>query len=355
MAGSTDAARSTTRDRSWSCSRPSRTCSRRIHPRARRLPLVRRQRGDVRRRRRRRSPTTLRERGIVPWLVLDEGGAVVDAPLPFALGMRGDGRRRREGRAHPAAERARRRRPRIRAAAHHRGRPHRARDRPARRRHVPPRARRRRSRGCSASSRTDARGRAQTAAAHARHVPVADRADLRARWAASRPRSCARPSPRPCSRAAPPRTCCRRRRRRPSTCASRSAKPSPARSGACGAASHDPLVEVDGRRVERSVARVADRQRPVRADRGCREGVVPGCRHRALRHDGGDRLPALPPLLARGLSVRAAGDVERAARVDPRRRRAGRDRVARAGRAVPSGAARSGYSDRTRARTRSHR
>jgi len=30
--------------------------------------------------------TTMRERGIVPWLVLDEGGAIVDAPLPFALG-----------------------------------------------------------------------------------------------------------------------------------------------------------------------------------------------------------------------------------------------------------------------------
>lgn len=30
--------------------------------------------------------TTLRERGVVPWLVLDEGGAVLDAPLPFAIG-----------------------------------------------------------------------------------------------------------------------------------------------------------------------------------------------------------------------------------------------------------------------------
>lgn len=29
---------------------------------------------------------TLRERDIVPWLVLDEGGAVVDAPLPFTTG-----------------------------------------------------------------------------------------------------------------------------------------------------------------------------------------------------------------------------------------------------------------------------
>lgn len=33
-----------------------------------------------------RIAATLRDRGIVPWIVLDEGGAVVDAPLPFALG-----------------------------------------------------------------------------------------------------------------------------------------------------------------------------------------------------------------------------------------------------------------------------
>ncbi len=76
----------TTRDRCWSCWRPSENLLAADFTPARDVYLAfggdEETSGDAAR----TIATTLRERGVVPWLVLDEGGAVVDPPLPFARG-----------------------------------------------------------------------------------------------------------------------------------------------------------------------------------------------------------------------------------------------------------------------------
>ena len=137
---------------------------RRVHPRPRRLPLVRRQRRDLRRGGagdRRVVPRS----GIMPWLVLDEGGAVVDSPLPFVPGraaMVGVGEK---GVLTLQAHRARRGRSRVRSPAADRGAAHRPRARPARRAHVPPAHAEGDLTDAGAIRRADARARAASAAA----------------------------------------------------------------------------------------------------------------------------------------------------------------------------------------------
>ena len=281
---------------------------------------------------------TLRERGIVPWLVLDEGGAVVDAPLPFALGsaaMVGVGEK---GVAHPAAERARRWGPRIRAATHHRGRAgSRARSTGSTRALSPP-ARPPPSRACSACSRT--------------RPAAATRQLLRtlATFPALTARIFAAMGGEP---AALVRTTVAATMQQGGTAAN--VLPSQASAtlnlrialGETAAGTvrrvrrriHDPLVEITVvESSEPSPESPTDNAQFALIAAAVKASYPDAATVPFVMH-GGDRQPALPPVLARGVSVRSAGDVERAARVDSRGRRARRDRVAREGRAVPSGAA----------------
>ena len=106
---------------------------RRLHARARRLPLVRRQRGEPRRGRRgdRRPVPRARHHAVAR---ARRGRCGRRRAPAVREGARGDGRRRREGRADAAPLGPRRGRARLRAAHHDPHRPHRARAAPARRR-----------------------------------------------------------------------------------------------------------------------------------------------------------------------------------------------------------------------------
>lgn len=177
----------------------------------------------------------LRARGVMPWLVLDEGGAVVDAPLPFVPGraaMIGVGEKgvmtlrlaaRGEG-GHASAP------PSLTAVR----RVARAVDRlgPATFR---PRASKAILRMLSQLA-TRTPGPARHLLSFLGSMPLVT-AQVFAALGVNPPLSSARPWLRPCSRAARRRTCCPRRRPPPSTSASRWARPPSRRSSGYGGAS----------------------------------------------------------------------------------------------------------------------